>query len=71
MLNVVENALDNTGNAHVQVGEVVFFKQLFDLLCLVGTRGQKKGGVVEMRGQKGDSDYSKQLSHLARDGLII
>lgn len=41
MLNVVENALDNTGNA--QVGGVVFFKQLLDLLCLVGTRGQKKG----------------------------
>lgn len=43
MLTVVENALDNTGNAHAQVGGVVFFKQLLDLLCLVGTRGQKKG----------------------------
>lgn len=24
MLNVVENAQDNTGNAHAQVGDVVF-----------------------------------------------
>lgn len=43
MLTVVENTLDNTGNAHAQVGGVVFFKPLLDLLCLVGTRGQKRG----------------------------
>ncbi len=35
MLNVVKNALANTGNVHAQIGEVVFFKQLLDLLCLV------------------------------------
>lgn len=43
MLTVVESALDNTGNAHAHIGGVVFFKQLLHLLCLVGTRGQKRG----------------------------
>ena len=68
MLDIVKNTLANAGNVNAQIREVVFFKQLFDLFCLVSEVNSlpvnhfQNAEFLHGKHRRGDNDETRQIA---------